>query len=92
MGWFFIFTSIAFMKNLQFYYVNPNTLLVVNPKGRIRILYTPFRVKCIDPLPTIRSNSWVYVDKVLTTSKDELKYIIHGKAYSYKFFHLLMKF
>src|SRR5436190_863423 len=81
-----------FMDSLHFYYVNPHTLLVVNPSGKIRMLYTPIRMQCLSALPTIPANSWVYVERIATTSKDELQYIIQGKAYSYKFFHLLMKF
>jgi hypothetical protein len=91
MGWF-SFTSLAIMENLKYYYVNPHTLLVVNPKGQIRILYTPFRVKCITPLPGIRTNSWVYVEKVGSTPKDELLYTINNESYPHKFFRLVINF
>jgi hypothetical protein len=74
------------MKSL--YYYNSNVLLVVNQLGLIRVLYTPFRVQCIEPIDQIRLNTWVYVEEVFSSPKDELVYLIYGHSYSYKNFRV----
>ena len=56
------------------------------------MLYTPFRVVCISAVSRINSNTWVYVDEVLSTDKDELQYVIFNQPYSYKHFKLPIMF
>ncbi len=63
-------------RELHLQYYNSNILLLVNQKGQIRMLYTPFRVICISAVSRINLNTWVYVDEVLSTDKDELQYVI----------------
>jgi len=79
-------------KKLHLQYLNSNTLLLVNQKGQIRMLYTPFRVVCISAVNRINLNTWVYVDEVLSTDKDELQYVIFNQPYSYKHFKLPLMF
>ena len=74
------------------YYYKSNALLVVNPQGFLRVLYTPFRVLCINPVDNIRLNTWVYVDEVFSSKQDELIYLIYGNTYSYKDFEVQVKF
>ncbi len=76
--------------HLQYY--NSNTLLLINTKGQIRKLYTPFRVLCIDAISRIPLNSWVYVEEVLTTPSDQLQYVIFGVPHLYKHFKLPVAF
>ncbi len=77
---------------LSFHYYNSNALLVVNPKGLIRVVHTPFRALCINAIDDIPINTWVYVEEVLCTSKYELIYIIHGKLFAHKHFTLTVNF
>ena len=91
-GVVFNFISLAIMENLKYYFVNPNTLLVVNPKGQIRILYTPLRVQCVTAVANLHQNAWLYVQEVGSTSKDELLYLIYGEFYSHKLFRLEINF
>ena len=79
-------------KELHLQYYNSNTLLLVNPKGQIRKLYTPFRVLCLSAVGRITVNTWVYVDEVLSNHKDELLYVIFGEALLYKHFKLPVSF
>lgn len=79
-------------ENLSFQYYNSNALLVVNTKGLIRILYTPFRVLCINDIYRIPQNTWVYVEEVCSNQKDELQYVIYGTVYSYRHFSIPIKF
>lgn len=79
-------------ENLKLQYYNTNALLVVNFKGLIRILYTPFRVLCGAAINRIPLNSWVYVDEVYSNDKDELQFLIYGTIYSYKHFKIPIQF
>ena len=79
-------------KELHLQYYNSNTLLLVNPTGQMRKLYTPFRVVCLSAVGKITINTWVYVDEVLSNHKDELPYVIFGEACSYKHFKLPVSF
>jgi len=79
------------MNNTLHYY-NSNALLVINAIGLIRVLYTPFRVCCIVSTENIASGTWVYVDEVCSTDRDELVFLIYGQRYSYKDFHLKVNF
>ena len=77
---------------LIYKYYNSNTLLVINSKGLVKELHTPFRVICSNDISNIPRNTYVYVEEVLTNSKQELLYLINGIVYSYKHFHINIKF
>ncbi len=79
-------------ENLKLQYYNTNALLVVNSKGLIRVLYTPFRVLCGAAINRIPQNTWVYVEEVYSNEKDELQYLIYGLVYSYKYFTIPIQF
>ena len=68
------------------FYVGNNRLLVVNPKGAMRVLYTPFRV--YDPT----SKRWEYVQEVTRWGDDGLMYLIKGKLYPHSGFEIRIKF
>ncbi|MBK7883022.1 MAG: hypothetical protein IPJ81_03820 [Chitinophagaceae bacterium] len=79
-------------QTISVHYYHSNALLVVNTKGLIRILYTPFRVLCTIPINKLSSNTWVYVEEVYSTNRDELQYVIYGNIYSYKHFVIPIQF
>jgi len=78
--------------NQRLYYYHTNALLVVNTKGLIRVLYTPFRVLSGAAIYRIPQNTWVYVEEVYSNQRDELQYLIYGTAYSYKHFTIPIQF
>jgi hypothetical protein len=81
------------MKNqLHLQYYNSNTVIVINQKGQIKALYTPFRVICISPTDVITTGVRVYVEEVLSNDKDELLYVIFSTIHSYKHFKLPIMF
>jgi hypothetical protein len=71
---------------MHYQYYNSNALLLVNPKGKIRVLYTPFKVTCISNESGLRIGSFVYVDEILCDAKDQLYYSINGQTYLYSCF------
>lgn len=78
------------MSNFQ--HVNRYSILIVNPVGKLRILYTPFIVITIDDLSDIPIHTHVYVEEVLHAISFELYYIINSKYYLYKHFKIPSKF
>jgi hypothetical protein len=72
-------------------YLDSNCLLVINSKGKLKTLYTPFRVKCINAVDSIPENSWVIVDKV-EQKGPELLYFVQAKAFSFRHFQIQIKF
>ena len=77
---------------MHYQYYNSNALLVINKKGKIRILYTPVRVKCIDNRCGLKLGVIVYVDEILFNEKDELIYMIGNLTYFHRHFKIEMLF
>jgi hypothetical protein len=71
-------------------YCSSNSILVINPTGRLRQVFTPFRVSGIEPQDGKRR---VYiVDEVRSDGKDQLIYIICGQPYHHFHFTIDIRF
>lgn len=68
------------------HYQDPKSILIVNDKGQMKQLFTPFRVKCIDPVHNIPVNSFVFVDSVFIHRKYILLYWINQQLIPYHHF------
>ena len=79
-------------KHLHLQYYNSNTLLLINQKGQIKMLYTPFRVICISATEYMAVGVRVYIDEVLSNDRDELQYVIFNTLHSYRHFKLPIMF
>ena len=84
-------------KKLSFCTYNNNCLIVINPQGKIRVLYTPIKVVCnqniIEQTKTnLMKGTTVYVDEVYNNIQNELLFRINGWIYSYKYFQIVVKF
>lgn len=79
-------------QEIHIQYCSSDRVLLVNNKGKIRVLYTPFRVLCIDKIQDIPLNSWVYVEEVLSNHQDQLQFVIFGCPYLHKHFQLPITF
>lgn len=78
---------------LRVYYHDQWSILVINPKGCMRKLYTPFKVICIEPAASwLKKGTWVFVDEVKTTRKDELVFVVGGLQFSYRHFRIQISF
>ena len=79
-------------SELHLQYYDSNTLLLVNSKGLIRKLYTPFKVVCINAVGYIQSSTHVFVEEVLTNDRDEILYYIAGEVLSHQNFRIPISF
>jgi len=69
-----------------------NSLLVVNPQGKIRRIYVPFRVLCIKGTGSIVANAWVYVQQISMNINNQLIYFIAGEFHVYDSFRIFINF
>ncbi len=74
------------------YYYDSFSIAVINQSGKLRRLYTPFIVKCINSIDDIQENSCVYVDEVFKDPDDLLLYKIGGNIYSYDHFTIKINY
>ncbi len=80
-------------KELRVYYYDSGSILVINPKGKIRKLYTPFRVLCIEPVNSwLKKGAWVFVDEVKSTANDQLIFVVAGLSFSHRHFQIQINF
>jgi hypothetical protein len=80
------------MENLKVFYHDTRSILVINPKGRIRKLYTPFKVQCITLTGRYAPGRWVYVEEVQSSQADQLIYLINGSPYPHHYFRITIRF
>ncbi|HXD77949.1 MAG TPA: hypothetical protein VN616_09075 [Puia sp.] len=77
---------------VQIRYVDPFTILVVNDKGQLRELHTPFRVQCLHSSGKVPQNAWVFVDGVWDEGRGRLFYLVGGTLHPHLHFRLQIHF
>lgn len=65
------------------------SLMLINQKGRLRRLYTPFRVQAINQSEIIHPEHIVYVTAVIRDEQAKLLYRILNKWIPYNQFQLI---
>jgi len=80
------------MDSSQIDYVDSNSILVINPAGRIRQLYVPFRVQVLQNTSTLRKNTWVFVEEVRPHPAHKMLYRITKAWWQYDLFRLQVNF
>lgn len=80
------------MKNSRIVYYDTFSIAVINPSGKMRRLYCPFLVKCVNSIDEIQENSSVYVDQVFKDPDNLLTYLIGGNLYPYSNFRITVNF
>src|SRR4051812_38929592 len=80
------------MESYTVSYCDHTSILIVNSLGRIRRLYTPFRVTCKADGLGLRKGTSVYIEEVATTPQDELLFITSAGIYSHSCFTIVASF
>ena len=73
-------------------YGSSDSILLVNAMGRIRQLYTPFRVKVIEEMDGLTVGAYVYVEEVASTYQDKLVFITSTGTYLHSCFRIIASF
>jgi hypothetical protein len=79
-------------EELTYKYYDPKTLLVINGRGKLKIIYTPFRAQCVQLVDSIPINAWVYVEEVHSNQHDELFFLVFGRQYLHRHFRIPVQF
>ena len=75
----------------RIFYYDSSCILLVNSRGKIRKLFTPFRVYWTHPAGKVKEK-WLFVDEVHIDKTDRLLYLINGKLYPYFNFQIRISF
>lgn len=73
-------------------YVNNNCLMVINTNGKMRQLFTPFRVQVLYPTSVFKQHSWVYVEEVKEHKKHLIIYRIGAQWWPFGIFSIQVGF
>lgn len=76
----------------QINYISNNSLLVINPTGKMRQLFVPFRVQVLYSTSLLQKDSWVFVEEIQTHQEFKLIYRITNKWWPYDLFKLSVAF
>ena len=79
-------------EKIQMRHVSDGVLLLINPQGKLRYLYTPFRVLCIQASFRVPANTWVYVEAVYSHPQYRIGFLIQGNVHPYNQFLITVKF
>jgi hypothetical protein len=82
----------ASSKKYSVQYCDKTSILIINSRGIIRLLHTPFKVQCCQDVGRFKTGSIVYVEEVSAGEKDELIYLIGEGAYFHKHFRIIANF
>lgn len=83
----------AMSEPLSLRYPSYGCLYLINLKGELKALYTPFRVLCIKDTETIKKGTTVYVEAVCPYPPlYVLAYLVNGKVFPYNYFLIQINF
>ena len=76
----------------QINYVDHNSILIINPAGKMRQLFIPFRVQVLHDTTILKKNSWVIVEEVQPSAQYKMLYRVTVDWWPYDLFRLQIKF
>jgi hypothetical protein len=76
--------------NIKYY--DEHSVIVINPNGQMRQLFTPFKAQVVVSNSAFKINTWVYIEEVLLHEKHRIIYRIGSQWWPYDVFKLIVKF
>lgn len=80
------------MEDYTVSYCDHSSILIVNSLGKIRQLYTPFRVTCKTDGLGLTKGSSVYIEEVASAEGDGLLFITNTGTYPHSCFTIVASF
>ncbi|MBL7692594.1 MAG: hypothetical protein JNM41_13470 [Flavipsychrobacter sp.] len=80
------------MEDFTVSYCDHTSILIVNTMGRMRRLYTPFRVTCKEDYMGLKKGTSIYVDEVSTNLHDDLLYVTSLGVFAHSHFAIVASF
>lgn len=72
----------------QIQFVANNSLLVVNPHGKLRRLFFPIAVRTLVDVGTLKMGTHVYVEEISSHKRHRIVYRIFNSWYPHYYFRL----
>lgn len=76
----------------QINFVDNNSILIINPGGKIKQIFTPFRVQVLHDTNILKKNSWVVVEEIQSHKEYKMLYRITTNWWPYHLFRLQVNF
>ena len=76
----------------QINYIDHNSVLIINPKGRMRQLFVPFRVQVIQDTSVLKRYTWVFVEEVIPHNQYKMLYRVITHWWPYHLFRIQIHF
>jgi hypothetical protein len=73
-------------------FIDHKSILVINPVGRMRQLFAPFKVQVLQPTSILVPGTWVLVDEILPHDQYKIIYRIGDQWWPYNIFRLSVLF
>jgi hypothetical protein len=67
-------------------YCNPRSLLVISPQGRLKRIYCPFQVQCIEAASGLTEFGLYSATSVKMSTSGTIVYVVDGEHYPYYHF------
>ena len=80
------------MDTLKLNFIDYNSILVVNPSGKLRQLFVPFRVHVLHSTKLLKRGNWLVVEEVQEHKEHKLIYRIGKHWWQYDLFKLAATF
>ena len=76
----------------QINYLDSNSILVINPAGKMRQVFVPFRVYVLHETSILKKNHWVLVEEVQAHDQYKMLYRVASNWWPYNIFRLQVNF
>lgn len=73
-------------------YVNNKSILVINPAGKIRQVFVPFRVYVLQDTSVLKKHHWVLVEEVQSHDHYKMLYRVASNWWPYYLFRIQVNF
>jgi len=73
-------------------FIDYKSILVINPSGKMRQVFAPFKVQVIQSTTLLVKNTWVVVEEIRPHDQYRLLYRIGNNWWSYNAFRLSVLF
>ena len=73
-------------------YVNNKSILAINPAGKMRQVFVPFRVQVLCNTKILKENHWVLVEEVQAHDQYKMLYRVASNWWPYNLFRLQINF
>ena len=76
----------------QITYSDHNSILVINPMGKIRQIFVPFRLEVMQETTIIKMHTLVYIEEVMPHDQHKLLFRVTSNWWAYNIFRIQIHF